>query len=149
LLQNRQAVTSLDVRTVDILIPKRLTAMLCIALALIFAGFSVSSAIDGIQHAPGAPTEHEHLILSDLSMEQDHADDHHAPASDEDSPADHLPGGHHHHGDSGSGTILPAPAGAMMLVLANDPRDIEPEHQAPGLKVRGPERPPKTLTMNA
>ena len=138
-----------NVRTGETLILKRLTAMLCIALALVFAVGSPSSAVDGIHHAKGASIEHGHLIFSDLAIEQDYADCNQAPDSDDTSPRDHLPGGHHHHGDSSSGMIAPVPAGAMVFALTSAPHGIEPERQTPGLKTRGPERPPKPLTMNA
>ncbi|WP_128830641.1 hypothetical protein [Sphingobium fuliginis] len=86
-----------------------MTAMLCIALVFVFAGMSLSNSMDRIQHAPGAPIAHEHMLLGDLSLELDHADDHHSPQPDDsdDDPVGHLAGGHHHHADGGSGLIVP------------------------------------------
>lgn len=45
--------------------------------------------------------------------------------------------------------IVPAPSDAMMLALTKDPHATKPDRQTPGLKTRGPERPPKSLTLNA
>ncbi|MFC3098392.1 hypothetical protein [Alteraurantiacibacter palmitatis] len=123
--------------------------MLCIALTLIFAGTSLSGVIDTIQHAPGASTEHQHVLFSDLTVERDHADDHHAPQPGDNDPADHLPGSHHHHGDSGSGMLIATPAGATLFAVTGNPHGLAPDNQTLGLRIPGPERPPKTLTMNA
>lgn len=119
----------------------RWTTMLCIALTLVFAGASLSGVLDDLQHAPGAPAEHEHLLFSPISLEPHHAE-HHAPQPDQDSPADHL-AGHHHHGDNGPGLVVPGSAGTAVLALTDDLREMMSDRQAPGWMARGPERPPK------
>src|SRR3546814_1697036 len=80
-------------------------AMLCIALALVFAGASLASAVDRMQHGPGGSPAHEHMLFSDISLEDAHDQDHHQPDQGGEDPSDRLAGGHHH-GDSGSGLII-------------------------------------------
>src|SRR3546814_3284601 len=76
-------------------------AMLCIALALVFAGASLASAVDRMQHGPGGSPAHEHMLFSDISLEDAHDQDHHQPDQGGEDPSDRLAGGHHP-GDSGS-----------------------------------------------
>lgn len=133
--------------------------MLCMALALVFAGTTLSSVVDTIQHAPGAAAQHSHLLFSELADEGLHLDDHdlghhdadhHAPDGDQDdggNPA-HAPSGHHHHGDSGSGLLATADNGAIQPSPAAQLRGFAPEPSVTGLRVPGPERPPKTGTMS-
>lgn len=125
--------------------------MLCIALSLVFAGMSMSSAMDRIQHAPGTPIEHEHMLFGDLSVELDHADDHREPQSDnsDDDRAGQLAGGHHHHADGGSGMIVPDQAQATMFAMTAGARAFETRRQALGVRARGPERPPKAPIAKA
>jgi hypothetical protein len=129
--------------------PRRLVAMLCVALALVFAGQALSSAVDAIQHAAGAPDQHEHLIFSEFSMESGHADEHVMPGYSSDygdnGPVDHLPGGHHHHGDNGSGMIVAGFVSTAMVSHLRDRHDMAPERQTHGITMHGPERPPKSL----
>ncbi|WP_171132316.1 hypothetical protein [Sphingomonas sp. ID1715] len=125
----------------------RFWAMLCIALAVVFAGTSLSTSIDKIQHAPGVSFEHDHSLFSETSIIQDHADDHHAPQPGDKDPADHLPGSHHHHGDGGSAVPVTAAAEAAQLVLSGALHGFAPDNQTPSLRISGPERPPKSLAV--
>lgn len=127
----------------------RLITMLCIALVLVFAGASLSSAVDRIQHAPGASIEHQHMVFSEMTVELDHANDHLAPQPGDDDPADHLPGGDHHHGDAGSGMLVAALAASALFAISGDLHGLAPDNQTSGLHIHGPERPPKSLTLNA
>lgn len=140
-----------DVQACKTSLLARLIAMLCIAIILLFAGMSMSSAMDRVQHAPSAPIEHEHMLFGDLSLELDHADDHHGSQPDDsnDDPAGQLAGGHHHHADGASGMIVPNQTQATMLSLAADMRAFETQRQSLGIKARGPERPPKVSIANA
>lgn len=139
---------------------KRLCTMLCMALALVFAGTSLSSVVDAIQHAPGATAQHSHLLFSELADEGLHLDDHdighhdadqHAPSGDQDDgdSTPHAPGGHHHHGDSGSGLLAMAGDAELAPSPAARLKGFAPERHVTGLRVPGPERPPKTGMMSA
>lgn len=130
---------------------KRMGAMLCIVLALAFAGASAASAVNGIQHRPGSSAHHEHMPFSDMLVDADDHHDDHGNAGDRDgSPAaDHQPGtGHHHHGDSGSG--LPAFTSTEMPMpgLEAGQHDLTRDPAPPGLSSYGPERPPKRRTTS-
>ena len=123
--------------------------MLCIALSVVFAGVSLSGALDAVQHAPGASIEHKHLVFSDFSIEQDHVDDHHLPASDDEGgTSDHL-AGHHHHGDSGSGMAAAPTGDTMTLARVRGLHAVEPERQMSSMHTDGHERPPRRQTMIA
>src|SRR3546814_1534187 len=65
-------------------------AMLCIALALVFAGASLASAVDRMQHGPGGSPAHEHMLFSDISLEDAHDQDHHQPDQGGEDPSDRL-----------------------------------------------------------
>ena len=88
---------------------RQMCILLCMLLALIFTGASTAGIIDKLQHPPGASVVHEHFVFSEISAV--YADvDHHETSTGED---DHdqgsdsnQTGGHHHHGDSGSGIAL-------------------------------------------
>src|SRR3546814_20214366 len=95
---------------------KNFWAMFCIALALVFAGASLASAVDRMQHGPGGSPAHEHMLFSDISLEDAHDQDHHQPDQGGEDPSDRLAGGHHP-GDSGSGRRLPASAAATLAAL--------------------------------
>ncbi|MBN2974289.1 hypothetical protein OVY48_05800 [Sphingobium sp. SA2] len=125
----------------------RFWAMFCIALAVVFAGASLSTSIDKIQHAPGVSFEHDHSLFSDASIIQDHADDHHVPQPGDNDPSDHLPGSHHHHGDGGSAVPVTASADSVQVALSSELLGLAPDNQTPGLRIPGPERPPKSLAI--
>ena len=140
-------------RLLSILPATRLCTMLCIVLALVFAGSTLARAFDNIQHAPGAAAEHEHLLFSDISIETAH-DHHHEHDGDEpdqgdESPLDHLSGGHHHHGDGGTGMIVLAAADTVPAAQPDDNPGFVPDRPAIGIKLLGPERPPKIATISA
>src|SRR3546814_14926464 len=63
-------------------------AMLCIALALVFAGASLASAVDRMQHGPGGSPAHEHMPFSDISLEDAHDQDHPKPDQGGEDPSD-------------------------------------------------------------
>src|SRR3546814_8977544 len=72
-----------------------------------------SSAVDRMQHGPGGSPAHEHMLFSDISLEDAHDQDHHQPDQGGEDPSDRLAGGNHH-GDSGSGLIILASADATV-----------------------------------
>lgn len=122
--------------------------MLCVVLTFVFSGMWLSSAIDAIQHAASASTVHEHIVFSDLSIEQHHVDGDDGSTTNEGSTVEHLVGGHHHHGESGSGVILSGPENVMVLIAANSLHGIAQKSQTLGLRIAGPERPPKRPILN-
>lgn len=126
----------------------KICAMLCIALALVFAGASLASAVDRVQHGPGGSPAHEHMLFSDISLEDTHDQDHHQPDQGGEDPSDRLAGGHHH-GDSGSGLIIPASADATVAALLDEAHGLAPDRPALGFRIQGPERPPKPSTISA
>src|SRR3546814_3278542 len=104
-------------------------AMLCIALALVFAGASLASAVDRMQHGPGGSPAHEHMLFSDISLEDAHDQDHHQPDQGGEDPSDRLAGGHHH-GDSGSGLIILASADATVAALLDEAHGLVPDRRS-------------------
>src|SRR3546814_18670172 len=123
-------------------------AMLCIALALVFAGASLASAVDRMQHGPGGSPAHEHMLFSDISLEDAHDQDHHQPDQGGEDPSDRLAGGHHH-GDRGSGLIILASAPATVAaLLAADP-GLVTERPAHRFRNQRPGRPPKPSPTSA
>jgi hypothetical protein len=119
---------------------------LCIALTFVFAAVNLSAVVDRIQHTPGAAISHQHMIFSEFSFELEHGEDHHA--ADMDSPAGHLPGGHHHHGDSGSGVILTGALAAAELPASLAVINSGPEQRMSGVRLADPDRPPKAFALN-
>ena len=136
-------------RLLSLISANQVCAALCVALALLFAGSSLSSAVDRIQHAPGASPTHEHMVLSDFSLEDVDDRGHQQPDPDDQDPADHLAGGHHHHGDNGAGLIALASADAILATLPGDAHGLAPDRPAVGFRIQGPERPPKPSTNSA
>lgn len=129
----------------------RLFVMLCMALALVYAGASTSQVIDTIQHAPVQVTEHEHSVFSNALTAQagDHADDNHADETDDEQAPDHLAGGHHHHGDTGPSLIAGAADELANVVLFESLHASIRDRQVIGIAVPGPERPPRQMTLAA
>jgi hypothetical protein len=133
----------------------RLCTMLCMALTLVFAGVTLTSGFDHLQHAPGAVIAHQHLLFGNLSIDQDHIDDHHhMDDHDEDDgdgdqgTPDHLPGSHHHHGDNAP-SLLASTADSVSVMRASAGRhDIEQQSPIVGRLVPGPERPPKAVRIS-
>jgi hypothetical protein len=133
---------------VSTMIPvNKICAMLCIALALVFAGASLASAVDRMQHGPGGSPTHEHMLFSDISLEDAH-EDHHQPDQGNEDPTDRLAGSHHH-GDSGSGLIILASADATVAALVDEAHGLAPDRPVLGFRIQGPERPPKPSTISA
>lgn len=124
-------------------------SMLCIALALIFACVSLSSAVDRVQHARGASTAHEHLFFSDLTIEDAHDQGHHQSDTNDQSQSDFPAGDHHHHGDSGSGLVSALVAPTPVVVLMDDTHGLPPARPPVGFQLQGPERPPKNPPTSA
>lgn len=126
----------------------RLCALFGIALVLVFAAASLSVVVDAIQHAPGASPEHEHSLFSDASLMDDHTAEHGGGDGQEDGTgdrADHLPGGHQHHTDSGSGLPALPLAGGALVAAGRDLLYPAPDTPRLGLSIAGPRRPPRSI----
>ena len=132
--------------------PKRLCTLLCVALALVFGAASASSAVDRIQHPSDSPMQHAHLLLGDVSVDtHDHQDAEHSDSADDQddgAPSDGRPGPGHHHADAGPGVVIFASGTAHLRDLGGDSHGFGPDRVAPGLSIRGPERPPKGITTS-
>lgn len=133
----------------------RLIATLCVALMLFYAATIPAKAANQIQHAPGLMLAHDHDVPISFSVDavhdyQDAHAEHHEDTSDsEDEPSDRAGGGHHHHGDSGPNLLVPeAAAGQATISRASLHQSISERHIV-GLRSPGPERPPRSVTLNA
>lgn len=129
----------------------RVYAALCVVLLLVFTGVSTASIVDHIQHQPGSPAIHKHILFSLVSLDtDDHHDGHHNAADHDDQAAhDHQPGsGHHHHGDVGTG--LPALTSGELLVVDHHvgAHGLALDRLTLGLAVYSVERPPKRFTTS-
>jgi hypothetical protein len=129
--------------------------MLCMALALTFAGASAASAVDGIQHSSPSSASHEHLPFTLVAVDgvDQHGDHHEADHEDSDEDEGTAPTdqhrGHHHHADSGSGLLVLAAHDAKRIGRAIDRQGEPPRSLKLGLAPRGPERPPKPYRFDA
>lgn len=131
-------------------------AMLCVALAMVFAGASSASVVDDLQHETGVAHEHgaqlslvsvdDHAAV-DAGQAHEHADDE-AAGQEVGDVSDPAPGaGHHHHADAPVG----APGGSVTVEAAHlasavsgaEPRETNPKGVRPG----GLERPPRPLAI--
>lgn len=128
-------------------------------LTLVFAIVTVTSGFDRLQHAPGAVIAHQHMLFGNLSIDQDHIDDHHHMDdqgdgdskdhgdSDQGTP-DHLPGSHHHHGDNAPSLLASISGGVPVMGASADGHVIEQQSPIIGRLVPGPERPPKASRIS-
>lgn len=129
--------------------PFRLCSMLCIALTLVFAGASMTSIVDRLQHDVGVAADHEHLPLSVIAFDtSDHADGHSdatSPVNSEDAPS-HQPGTeHHHHGDSGPSLAAFGTLGQAGVFPISSSQPFVGDDRLASVLIHGPERPPKTI----
>lgn len=125
--------------------------MLCMALALVYAGASSSQMINTIQHASIQSAEHEHSVFSDAVTAQagHHVDDDHHDDGDEEQGPDQLAGGHHHHGDTGPSLLADRADELANVVLFESLHASTRDRQVTGIAVPGPERPPRLVTLAA
>ncbi|MFZ2997944.1 hypothetical protein [Sphingobium sp.] len=122
----------------------RLGAMLCIALAALFAGMGLSRTMDRMQHESGSTQQHGHMLFGGLSVEEAHDADHDGPQMQDADEQDPLPESHHHHhGDSGSGMIPIAQSAMAMLLLDSARHGLPQDNVRAGSAIDGPKRPPR------
>jgi hypothetical protein len=129
---------------------RRLCAMLCILLVLLFAAVQGANALDRIQHASVA-MPHEHVLLSTVMMDKvDVVADIHAEAPDADLGMEGpLPVHHHHHSDHGPSLAAPFSAQEMMVVISSPRLNIPHVPVVMGTTIQGLERPPKPQAFAA
>lgn len=133
----------------------RLIAALCVALMMVYAATLPAKAADQIQHAPALMVSHDHEGFDNFSVDAVHDDHHehgdpHEDSSDSDGqPSDHLAGGHHHHGDSSPNLLVPEAAASPVMAPLAGLHAIATDRQIAGLRSIGPERPPRTTSLNA
>lgn len=121
--------------------------MLCIGLTLIFASASMASVADRVQHQQGITGDHDHLPFSKIIAEVSvHQHEPHTSALDDKGDAPHhQPGtGHHHHGDIGSGMLVPLSHGSPGIFLTASVGRPAADNRISGFLTHGLERPPKT-----
>lgn len=133
----------------------RLIAALCVALMMLYAATLPAKAADQIQHTPALMVSHDHKSFDNFSVTAVH-DDHHEQADHhEDSPGggeqpgDPPAGGHHHHGDTGPNLLVPDAAAPRAAARLMGLQAIGKDRQIAGLRSIGPERPPRTTSLNA
>jgi hypothetical protein len=113
---------------------RKMCATLCIALALVFTGSGAASVINEVQHMTGTPGNHEHVLFSNISLDdRDHHSDQHSGHA----------GGHHHHGDIAHGMPLFLPTGIAAAITTGDRNLLPRDHLRVSIRLSLPERPPR------
>ncbi|WP_188237021.1 hypothetical protein [Sphingopyxis sp. LK2115] len=131
----------------------RLIAALCVALMMFYAATAPAKAADQIEHSPAFMVWHNHGDVGNFTLDavhdshDEHADHHDDAPADEEAPADHLAGGHHHHGDTGPNLLVPNAAMAGAIAPTAALLGIGKDRQFSGLSSVGPERPPRTFSL--
>lgn len=133
---------------------RSLVSMLCIALALVFMATSAARVVNLSQHDLQLAHEHDHhdalTVLAGIhegdplvgGMAAD------TTSQDEDAePADNLGG--HHHADGPVGFYAADFDIAVELTLNDQNLGGEPDRSPHGWPPKGPERPPRHITISA
>ena len=122
--------------------------MLCIVLAVAFAGASAASVVDKVQHA--AQVEHEHgFPIAFHAGAHGHAEAHgdHHPGGEPDRSEPDMGAGHHQHADAPLGALA-AEASAAPAAPARSAQPARIEIAGPkGVRPGGLERPPRPLAI--
>jgi hypothetical protein len=129
---------------------KRLFALLCLVLALVYASGSTSQVVNTIQHSNAQASAHDHSELSDaLAMQADHHADIDPAEPDDDQGQNEIAGGHHHHGDNGPSLLATSAHELPGVMLLGNLRARAGDRHVDGIAVPGPERPPMVLKLAA
>jgi hypothetical protein len=124
-----------------------LFAMLCIAIALVFAGASAASVVDGAQHAAKAPHSH-HVSLT--AVADDH---HHEPASHshqpdaDDETGDLQTGPGHHHSEPPAFALAALDSLIQVTMTSSEAVSAPNPSTVDGLSPGGLERPPRSPSI--
>lgn len=129
---------------------KRFFAVLCLALALVYAGGTTSQLLNSLQHSGTQSAAHQHLALNDaLAMQAGHHADDDPPDAADDQIQHEIAGGHHHHGDTGP-SLLTSFANELPGVMQfRNLRAPTGDRHIDGISVPGPERPPMVVKLTA
>lgn len=112
---------------------RKLCALLCVALTLVFTGAGAATVITDVQHMTGVSGNHEHVLFSNISLDdRDHHSDQHSGHA----------GGHHHHGDIATGMLLLA-TGISTPIVTGHRNPLMRDHQRTGIRLPQPDRPPR------
>jgi hypothetical protein len=132
-------------------LPDRLILSLCALLMTLYAATIPAKAANQLEHAPSFMMTHDHKEDADFSVDVVHDSfDHHDDAPDGDEgPNDPASGGHHHHGDNGPNLLVPDAATAPTILSSSRLQVAEKDRHVAGLRSIGPERPPRTTSLNA
>lgn len=129
---------------------KRLSALLCLVLALVYAGGSASQLVNTIQHSGAEEFAHDHSVLSDvLAMQAGHHADIDPAEPADDQGQNEIAGGHHHHGDNGPSLLATSAHDLPGVILLGNLRARAGDRHVDGIAVPGPERPPMVLKLAA
>lgn len=126
--------------------------LLCMMLALVFAGSAFSGLMNSLQHAPGLSLDHEdqHSAFSGIAAAHDSLHDHDAPGLEDSTPPDHRSEGHHHHqSDSGSGLLGSSSFHLKARLAESRPHPVGIRPLGLGVRASGPERPPRSFPIHA
>lgn len=132
----------------------RLILALCALLVMFYAAMMPAKAADQLQHAPSFMVAHDHKDAADFSVNavhdgfDDHAADHDDAPKSDDGPDAPVSGGHHHHGDSAPSLLVPDAVIAPAIAWLADLHGIDKDRKIAGLRSIGPERPPRTTSLN-
>lgn len=130
----------------------RVWTIVCIALALVYAGALTSQMVNQIQHAPAQAAHHDHAFFGsafELPANSRAQDAHHDDEVGGDEAPDHMTGGHHHHGDTGPSVMANAVPEFASVVPFERLRASITDRQIAGIHMPGPERPPRQRQLTA
>ena len=114
---------------------RRACATLCVALTLVFVGAAAASTINAVQHMNGDPGVHDHVLFSNISLDDD---DNHSDLHSGDSGSHH-----HHHGDISTGMAAMPANGVSMPMATGDRYHLARDHVRVSIRLSLPERPPR------
>lgn len=113
---------------------RKLCALVCVALALVFTGAGAATVIIDVQHMTGASGNHEQVLFSNISLD-DRGQDSYKHSGHH--------GGHHHHGDIAAGMPLLQPTGIATPIATGDRNPLMRDHLRISIALPQPERPPR------
>lgn len=125
-----------------------LCATFCVAIALLYAGATAGSVVDGAQHAAKAPHEH-HVSLTAMGDDHHHGhgqDGHHQQGDDDADDIQTGPGHHHSEPPAVALTSLDAPIHVTPALVLT--RSAPSASKVEGLQPGGLERPPRTTVID-